>query len=409
MPWPETRVEDQRAMLMAAVERGELTMRAACYAAGVSPKTGYKWRARWRSEGVLGLLDRSRAPQRHPNATSAELTAIIVAWRQAHPQHGPKTILTYLQRLQPSTSWPSPSTIGAILVRAGLIADKPKPKASARGGTSFGLAHCDRANAVWSVDFKGWFCLADGQRCEPLTLLDGYSRFLLCLEALRSTKQSGAQPALETAFGEYGLPAVLRSDNGPPFGGGLGRLSKLSVWLLSLGVRPEWIEPGRPQQNGRLERFHRTLKAELLGQVGADLAQQQASFDVYRREYNEQRPHQALAQRTPAEVYERSPRELPTRRSEPVYPDGYALRRVKHCGAIKWQGAPLFVSEALVLQTVGLEPLGDVTNRYWQLWYRDYPVAVLDNAHRTWLTAREAEPVLRRRQPGAMMDQLSPM
>lgn len=405
MPWQETRVEEQRMYLMAAVERQELTMAEACRRAGVSRKTGYKWLGRWRELGCDGLRNRSSAPAHHPNQTPPRLVETICAWRRANPDQGPVTLHWHLCRQYPRETWPAPSTIGELLRKAGLVEPPPPPPRARLQGAAWGLAHCTAPHAVLSIDFKGWFCVGDGERCQPFTVLDGFSRYLLACQAMPATELE-VRTCLTAVFAEHGLPQVVRSDNGAPFAGtGLGRLSRLSVWFLKLGVRPEWIEPGKPWQNGRLERFHRTLKDQLahVG-VAANLAEQQAWFDTWRVTYNEDRPHRSLDMRTPAELYARSGRPWPAAPFEASYPAGYERRRVRGDGTIKWQGRFLYCGLPLTHELVGLEPLGHPENRYWQLWFGQHPLAILDSPRRHWLTAVEANRVLRARAAGPILE-----
>jgi putative transposase len=250
-------------------------------------------------------------------------------------------------------AWPAPSTRGAILSRAGLTQRRRRRRRVPATGQSFSA--CDRPNAVWCADFKGWFRTRDGQRCDPLTVSDAYSRMLLCCQALAKPDYEHAWPAFERTFREYGLPDVIRTDNGPPFASvAAGGLSRLAVWWVKLGIQPERIEPGHPEQNGRHERMHLTLKQECCCPPAGTPAAQQLCFDTFGRTFNYQRPHQALGLQPPAVFYKRSTRSYPAQLEDPVYPADAFIRRVRSNGVIKWKGNLVFLSEALIGEAVGI-------------------------------------------------------
>jgi len=275
--------------------------------------------------------------------------------------------------------WPAASTIGEILQRAGLTAPRKKRRKATPSESP--LQHAAGPNQVWCADFKGWFRCGDGSRCDPLTITDGYSRYLLRCQGLKGMESETARGVFEAAFREYGLPAAMRTDNGEPFASvGLGGLSTLAVWWIKLGIRVERIPPGEPQQNGRHERMHRTLKQATAQPPAANLRAQQRAFDRFRLEYNEQRPHQALQMHTPAEYYQLSARTYPSRLLfEPEYHADWDLRRVGPCGTMGWHGSKIFVSKVLVNETVALEPIGD---GLWRLWFGDYAVGHFDERKR---------------------------
>src|SRR5215207_3064633 len=285
MPWQETCAMTERMQLMLAVASGDLTMAEACRQAGVSRKTGYKWRARFAAEGVAGLAEQSRAPHHRPQTLAPTVRDAVLAQRTQHPTWGPKKLVARLRAEQPDVSWPAPSTVGDLLKQAGLVVSRPRRhRAPAR---SQPLAHATAPNVVWCADFKGDFRLGDGSRCYPLTITDAHSRFLLRCQALPATDTDRVQPLFAATFREYGLPDVLRTDNGPPFASvGLAGLTALSVWWIKLGITPERIRPGTPSENGRHERMHRTLKAEACAPPAATLRAQQAACDRFRQEYN---------------------------------------------------------------------------------------------------------------------------
>jgi transposase InsO family protein len=335
------------------VETQEESFAASCRRFGVSRRVGYKWLARYRSAGVAGLCDRSRAPQDHPQAVAEEIAERCVAVRREHPTWGPVKVRAWLERKDPAVRWPASSTIGALFDREGLTVRRRLRRRCAPSSAPF--ASCDAANEVWCIDFKGWFLTGDGTHCEPLTLSDAHSRYLLRCQVLGRNDAAHVWPVLDAAFREYGLPLALRSDNGPPFAStGAGGLSRLSVKVLKAGVRPERIAPGKPQQNGRLERLHLTLLKDTADPPARSLRAQLDRFRAFQRTYNEERPHAALDNATPAERYAPSPRRWDGVLREPGYPPEAAVRRVRRNGEIKWRGASVYVHEALAGEPVGL-------------------------------------------------------
>jgi len=347
MPWRETCTMEERLKFLLELDRGDVSVSELCRQYEVSRKTGYKWLHRHRSEGLTGLADRSRAPLHHAQAMCAEVEAAVLAVRQRYPSWGAKKIRAYLERADPAVRWPAASSIGELLRREGLtVARRRRIRASPRTAP---FAGCEAPNAVWCIDFKGWFRLGDGTRCDPLTLADAHSRYLLRCQALAGTDGEHVWPLLEAAFREYGLPLAMRSDNGPPFA------SPLAVKLVKAGVMPERIDPGQPQQNGRLERLHLTLNQETAMPPAATLRAQARRFRDFRRIYNDIRPHEALGQTPPAEHYTASSRTYSGRLRAPEYPGHWHIRRVRHAGEIKWRGKVIYISETLSGEAVGLE------------------------------------------------------
>ena len=334
---------------------------------GVSRKTAYKWIERYEHGGWSALEDRSRAPRHHPNAVSAEVERAVLELKARWPRWGAPKLLRKLEQKLGARLCPAESTVSAILRRHGLSRVARQRRRAVPSAQPF--AACQAANAVWCADFKGWFRTRDGAKCTPLTISDGHSRYLLRCQGLDgATGMITVQPLFIATFREYGLPQAIRTDNGPPFASsGLGGLSELAVWWVRLGLNLERIEPGQPQQNGRHERMHRTLKASTAQPPRANLRQQQKAFDEFRHEYNEQRPHEALGQRTPAEVYEPAARDYPERLpGQRGYPDEWQKRKVQSSGQIKWKGRDLQITRALVGQEMGLKPVGD---GQWELYF----------------------------------------
>ena len=358
MPWRETEPMKERVRFIVELENGLYSMTELCKRYGISRKSGYKWAARYCWEGVEGLQDRSRAPKRCPQRTPEPLVEALLALRRKHPRWGPRKLLAYLKKRQPEKAWPARSTGGDILRRHGLVT--PRRRRSRQAVVRAALVEPQAPNDLWSVDFKGQFRLGTRELCYPLTLADGLSRYLLSCRGLPSTVRTGVEPVMERAFRDYGLPRAILSDNGTPFSSrALRGLSRLSVWWIKLGIAPLLIDPGHPEQNGRHERMHRTLKEETARPPKATWRAQQQAFTRFRREYNEERPHEALEDRTPAELYGVSSRPYPRRVPEVEYPGHYEVRRVHRGGEIKWQGQTLFISEALAGEPVGLEETDD--------------------------------------------------
>lgn len=357
MGWKETCAVEERMRFMVAVEEGEESFAAICRRFDVSRRIGYKWLARFEEEGVAGLLDRSRAPAHHPQAIVPKVAERCLEVRRAHPTWGPRKVRAYLKRAAPKTAWPATSTIGELFDREGLTV---KRKLRRRGPPSSApFADCEAANDVWCIDFKGWFLTGDGKRCEPLTLTDAHSRYLLRCQALSRTDTDHVWPVLDAAFREFGLPRYLRSDNGSPFAStGAGGLSQLSVKLIKAGVTPERIAPGKPQQNGRHERMHLTLLQDVANPPAHSMREQLKRLRSFQRLYNEERPHQSLDDATPAERYRASPRRFDGILRSPEYGDR-EVRRVRHNGEIKLDGKFIYITAALAGEPVGLAEAED--------------------------------------------------
>jgi putative transposase len=374
MSWKETCAMEQRLTFVKAVQEGEEFFAELCREYGISRKTGYKWRKRYESGGVTSLADQSRAPHQQARATSQQLTQAILGARSDHHRWGPGKLRAWLQRRQPDQAWPAISTFGEILKRAGLTA--PRPKRLWVAPTPGTLQPADAANAVWCADFKGYFHCQDGSRCDPLTVTDAYSRYLLRCQAVDGLDEKYARALFVAAFREYGMPHTIRTDNGSPFASvALAGLSALSVWWIKLGIWPERIDPGKPQQNGRHERMHRTLRESTANPASKTLRRQQQSFDHFRQEYNHERPHAALEMKTPAEFYQPSCRSYPNRVSAPEYKPSLIVRRVGECGRIFWNGERIFITKTLGHEPIGLEPVAD---GIWKLWFANYPIGWID-------------------------------
>jgi len=358
MPWSVSTPMSPRLEFAETAARGLYTMTELCARYGISRRVGYKWLARYQAEGAAGLRDQPRRPHGSPRAIPDDVAARLIACRRAHPAWGPRKLLAYLARRHPRAAWPAASTAGELLKRHGLV--RPRRRQPHPGHPGRPTAPMDAPNAVWTADFKGQFKTGGGAYCSPLTVVDGYSRYLLACRALPSVETLGARGVFERLFREYGLPARARSDNGVPFAtSALGRLSALSAWWIKLGITPELIEPSAPQQNGRHERMHRTLKAEATKPARASLAAQQRRFDAFRAEYNGERPHEALGNDTPGDRYAPSPRPYPPRVPEPEYPGHFEVRYVSRNGGVRWHNQRVNVSHVLAEEYVGLEEVAD--------------------------------------------------
>lgn len=357
MSWKETCAMNERLGFVLEVERGERTVSELCRVFAVSRKTGYKMLARYREFGLAGLEERSRAPHTHPNAVSKQTTAKIVRVRRRYPDWGPVKLLDWLERHRPDLVLPAPCTVAELLKREGLV----KPRVRKRHSTPYGAPFVQAVapNDLWSADFKGQFRMGNGELCYPLTLSDGASRFFLCCEALGGPTYAQSRPRCEQAFREYGLPRAIRTDNGEPFAScALGGLSRLSLWWIKLGIIPERIRPGRPEQNSRHERLHGTLKRGC--GVQANLKQQQRAFDRFRYLYNTERSHQSLGRnQTPAMHYRPSDRPYPRSLPELTYPDSYVVKRVRASGSMGWVGRDWYVAGLLRGEFIGLKPIDD--------------------------------------------------
>src|SRR5947207_541443 len=387
MPWKASSVMEEKLRFICEYDLREQTMSELCQKYGIARETGYVWLRRYRAYGLAGLLEHSHAAHRHANQTPEEIERMVLELRQAHMRWGPRKLKRILQRDEPGRTWPAASTIGALLKREGLVVARKKRWHTAPYTQP--LAHADEANRVWCADFKGYFRTADGARIDPLTISDAHSRYLLRCQAVEKTNTARVQAIFEAAFREYGMPEAIRTDNGAPFASrALAGLSRLAVWWMKLGIVPERIEAGHPEQNGRHERMHRTLKQEVAQPPAANRRQQQEELDRFRQEYNEVRPHEALEMRTPAAVYQASPRKFPVRVPEPDYPATMLIRSVRRQGHFRWKKHDVFLSEVLWGEQVGLLPEDD---RWFTIYFAQLPLARFDSQNlqvTPWLKAK---------------------
>jgi transposase InsO family protein len=357
MPWTETDVMDQRTEFVLRVLRNVERFGDVCKEYGISRKTGYKWKERFLEDGLSGLGDASRRPKTSPKELGEGIVCQIMKLKLAHPQWGARKLRAVLERTAAKDELPSESSFKRVLEKAGFVAHRRRARAE-QGTRLHSRVQSERPNHVWTIDFKGWWYTRDRNRFEPLTIRDDYSRYVLCAQALDDACTETVRQQMIRVFERYGLPEVIRSDNGAPFaarGSPLG-LSRLSAWWLALGIDLDRIPPGRPDQNGGHERMHRDMAAEVEGNAELDPATQQATLDVWRKTFNQERPHEALKMRVPQDVYCSSSRKFDPAPIELAYPPGYLVRKINRQGAVKIENIRLGVSEALSGWEVGLEP-----------------------------------------------------
>lgn len=375
MPWKASSVMDERVRFISRLLAGE-SMTELCREYGISRKTGYKFRDRYLAHGVRGLVDVSRRPQYHPHKTQATTEQLIVKLRKIKPSWGPKKLRARLELDHPDIQIPSVSTVDAILNRYG-VAKHPTKHKRYRAQPTGPLHHSHAPNEIWCVDFKGQFRLGNRQYCYPLTVTDHYSRFILGCEALESTATDGVWSSFERIFQSYGLPRVIRSDNGVPFSSrSMNGWSQLAVWWLRLGIDLERIEPGHPEQNGRHERMHWTLKREATRPASPSLFHQQARFDHFRHEFNCYRPHEALEMRMPSTLYVTSDRPYPQQLPELDYPLHDLVRTVDHNGGVYLHRRKKFhLTAALAGEEVGCK---EIKPYLWQVHFMTHDLGVFD-------------------------------
>lgn len=364
MPWRITNVEDQRKLFIKNYLENTSSIAELCRAFEISRKTAYKWIERFHQFSYEGLKDQRRA-RLSQDQTDDALMQKILTLKQKRMTWGPKKILGFLMHQEPEKNWPSATTIGNILLRNGFQKTRElKKRLPARHNI---FSHCLQPNDVWSIDFKGWFQTKEGIKCDPLTLTDAHSRFLLHCSKLPLGTTEYVWAVMEKSFYQYGLPTYLRHDNGPPFATcGAGRLSKLSINLIKAGIIPEWIDPGKPYQNGRHERMHRTLKAEGVFPHKLTLKEQQIKFSEFQHYFNFERPHESLGQKTPGSIYIKSVRTWNGELKPPEYDAGWQVSRVRSSGQIGWRGDAIFVSKTLENEDLGLK---ENDEGEWEVYY----------------------------------------
>lgn len=352
MPWEEVKVVDKRQEFIEFFLKKEHSFSHLCRQFGISRKSGYKWVERYENEGIEGLIDRSTAPYNQYNITSEEVIELIISIKSKFATWGPKKIHAYLLNHYQLKEYPCKTTVENLLKRNGLVAPRKYRRRLAVQASP--LLNCYHPNDIWCTDFKGWSMTSDDRRFGPYTLMDADSRFLISCTQLIIDNTDHVWAVLEQAFYEYGLPLRIRSDNGPPFATtSPGRLSRLSIKLIKAGIIPEWIEPGHPEQNGRQERMHLTLQSEGISDT-LNLSQQIKKIEEFRDYYNFVRPHEAINQKCPGEVYTFSNRQWHGRLRSPEYPDNYKVGKVKSCGKMSWSGREVYISRVFEGEPIGI-------------------------------------------------------
>jgi putative transposase len=385
MPWQECCAMDQRRLFVDEYLTGLWTMTQVCEEFAISRKTGYKWLARYDAGGRPALADHSRRPHGHPAATSDRVVQRLLETHARFPRWSTGKLVTWLARRYPRTAWPCRTTAYDLMERAGVARAPKRPgptghRPSPPGGA---LTEPTAANSVWTTDFKGKFLLGNATYCHPLTLRDGFSRFVLRCDGVPAESYPCTRPLFERAFAEFGLPECIRSDNGAPFAStGLAGLSRLSVWWLQLGIRVERIAPGCPEQNGSHEQFHRVLKRDTTRPPARTAPAQQRRFDAFRHEYNQERPHDALAGASPASLYQRSARRVPRTLAQVEYPRHWEVRGADSSGVISFHGRPINVTRALANQDLGLEEIDDGR---WRVWFLSTILGHFDERRWRWV------------------------
>lgn len=358
MTWKGVTIMDQRVRFISEYLNAYFSVAELCRQFEISRKTGYKWINRYKEYGVEGLVEKSTQPLFCPHKTDHKMVKAIINQRKKHPSWGPKKILHTISLKYPRLSLPAISTTADILKKEGLILPGKRRLRRKHPGCPTGVANAP--NDTWTVDYKGQFKMRNGLYCYPLTVCDMYSRYLLGCDAHNSVSLRDTTNHFIELFDTFGLPNRIRSDNGVPFASSaLARLSSLSVWWIKLGIYPELIEPGKPQQNGKHERMHRTLKKEATIPPKQNLKRQQKELDKFKVEYNEIRPHEALNMDTPADVYQTSKRKMPKKVALYDYPSHFEVRLVSNNGGLRWNNNRVPVSSTLIKEYIGFEELAD--------------------------------------------------
>lgn len=376
MPWIETEPMNEKVKFISAyLNKEAATFLELCERFNISSKTGYKYINRYKEEGIDGLKERSKAPRVQANRMARHIEQSILDVKSHYPNWGSKKINNWLQQERSDVLWPAKSTIDDLLKRHGLVTQTKRKRSVTPYTQPFVL--CGQSNDSWSIDYKGQFLLGDKQLCYPLTVTDNFSRYLLAVEGSKQISGAEVKKTLTYLFVEYGLPLAIRSDNGVPFAShAVAGLSELSVWLIKLGVVPERIRKGHPEENGRHERMHLTLKKETASPPQYNQVQQQQRFNAFRTEFNEQRPHEALNFNRPAWLYTHSTREFPSKIPDVQYGNDFDItRKIRTNGTMKWRGKELFVSETLIGETIGMKVHSETE---WLLHFSFLPLALFD-------------------------------
>ena len=353
MAWRLKKVEEQRKNLVEAYLQGKLTMNELCEQFDVSRKTAYKWCSRYKCDGEEGLKDRSKAPHYPNNVYNEDVIVPMLKFKQEHPAWGSRKVIAKLRKKYPEKQWPSPTRAYEVFRGHGLVVSR---RLRRKVPATQPLGEVNKSNDVWILDFKGWFLTQDKSKCEPLTITDGFSRYLIRCKHLYLKSSEYVWAVLVGAFQEYGLPNRIRTDNGPPFGStGIGRLTPLSIKIIKAGVIPEWINPGHPEENGRHERFHLTLKKEIASPPASTMEEQLKRMRLFEEEYNFERPHEALRMDTPGNYYQSSSRKWDGVLRAPEYDtQSMFVRKVGQNGCIWIKQTEYYVSQNLTGEYIGI-------------------------------------------------------
>lgn len=377
MPWRKTDVMDEKEKFIQEMLSGERPFKQLCAEFGISEKTGYKWKKRFMEEGKRGLLERNRAPLSSTNALGEDVVLGLIALKTAHPFWGPKKILELFVKAYPQLDAPSISSVKRVLDKAGLVKkQRVKRAVSDNGARLRNRIIPQQVNDVWAIDFKGWW-KSSGEICEPFTVRDLVSRRILCIKLMKSKTSEAVKEVMKELFKKYGLPKVIRSDNGPPFASpnGILSLTSLSAWWITLGIIPDRTKKGCPGQNGSLERMHADLAREIEGKIQGGIQANQAALDAWMHEYNSVRPNEAIGMKTPDELYRASERKYLGDFDEIEYPIGFEQRKVSRSGEITVRGIRIHIGYSLRGLTVGLKP---AENNSFDLFLADFPLGLLD-------------------------------
>lgn len=374
MPWKVINQMDLKIQFVADLNKERFSITDLSQKYGISRPTVYKWLERYKQLGIEGLKEQSRSPKSSPHRTPKKILDLVIQEKLKNRKRGPRKIRAQLKRRYPEIHFPAISTLAYWLKKEGLVEQRKKRLKVPPYTKPF--SGCRAPNDVWSIDYKGQFYMKNSRVCYPLTISDNFSRFILGCKALEGPRYNSTRCYIESIFREYGLPDAIRNDNGTPFAGKcVGGLSRLSVWFIQLGIIPERIEKGCPQQNGRHERMHRSLKNDILDEAAKNHKEQQNIFDVYRHDFNNNRPHESLNDQTPNDYYQRSNRPYVEHPHSPEYGYDYTVRYVRRGGEIKFMGRMFFVTGLLAGQPVGLKEIADDT---WQLKYSFYTLGSID-------------------------------
>ena len=377
MPWKETDVMEQKEKFIREMLKKEKPIKHLCAEFGISEKTGHKWKNRFYEEGKTGLLEESRAPKTSPQSMPENTVIAILNLKHAHPSWGPKKILAVYQRTHRAENTPSLSSIKRIFEKSNLV--KRRRIRNPSTGDSSRLRNRilpEKNNDVWAIDFKGWW-KSDGEICEPLTIRDLHSRFILEIRLMESKTSEAVRAVMTGVFRKYGLPKVIRSDNGTPFASpnGILSLTNLAAWWITLGIIPDRTDKGKPGQNGSLERMHADIANEIQRKIPGGRRENQAALDEWRKEYNEVRPNEAIGMRAPAELYAPSERKYGGDYDEIEYPIGFLSRKVCNNGTVSLSGLRVSIGFSLKGLTLGLAEISG--NRY-QVYLADFLLGIID-------------------------------